>query len=96
MTTRLTNVVFDAAGPGALAHWWSEAIGWPVTYIAPDEVVVEPPGNAQSFDVPKLVFVPVDDPKTVKNRVHLDLGSDSVEHQAALVERLVGLGATHT
>ena len=60
MTTRLTSVVIDAAHPGALAHWWSQSIGWPITYVAPDEVVVEPAGNGQSFDVPALVFVPVE------------------------------------
>ena len=95
MTTRLTSIVIDAAQPGVLAHWWSEAIGWPVTFVAPDEVVVEPPGNGQSYDVPALVFVPVDDPKATKNRVHLDLASDSVDHQAELVERLVSIGAAH-
>jgi predicted enzyme related to lactoylglutathione lyase len=95
MTTRLTSVVIDAAHPAALAGWWSEAIGWPVTFSAPDEVVVEPPGNGQSFDVPALVFGASDDPKTTKNRVHLDLASDSVERQAALIERLVGTGANY-
>ncbi len=95
MTTRLTSVVIDAAHPGALAHWWSDAIGWPVTFVAPDEVVVEPAGNGQSYDVPALVFVPVDDPKTTKNRVHLDLASDSPDHQADLVARLVAAGAAH-
>ena len=95
MATRLTTVVIDAAHPGALAHWWSEAIGWPITFVAPDEVVVEPAGNGQSYDVPALVFVPVDDPKTTKNRVHLDLASDSTDHQAELVARLVAAGAGH-
>jgi hypothetical protein len=94
MTTRLTAVEIDAAQPAALAHWWSEATGWPVTLIAPDEVVVEPAGNGQSYDVPALVFAPVDDPKSTKNRVHLDLASNSVEHQTQLVERLLAVGAT--
>ena len=39
---------------------------------------------------PGLIFVPVPEPKTVKNRVHLDLNPDDRE---AEVERLVGLGA---
>ncbi len=95
MPTRLTSIVIDAAQPGVLARWWSEAIGWPVTFIAPDEVVVEPAGNDQSYDVPALVFVPVDDARTTKNRVHLDLASDSLDHQAEIVERLVGMGAFH-
>jgi hypothetical protein len=95
VTTRLTSVVIDSAHPGALANWWSEAIGWPITFVAPDEVVVEPAGNGQSYDVPALVFVPVDDPKTTKNRVHLDLASDSTDHQTELVARLVAAGAAH-
>src|SRR6266496_4282682 len=40
-----------------------------------------------------LVFVPVPEPKTVQNRVHLDLASTSAEHQAALARRLQDLGA---
>jgi hypothetical protein len=37
--------------------------------------------------------VPVPEPKTSKNRVHLDVASTSDEHKAALVARLEGLGA---
>jgi hypothetical protein len=58
-------------------------------------VVVEPPGNSQSYDVPALVFGGGDDAKTTKNRVHLDLASDSLDHQAELVARLVATGAAH-
>jgi predicted enzyme related to lactoylglutathione lyase len=87
--------VIDAAQPGVLARWWSEAIGWPVTIVAPDEVVVEPAGNGQSYDVPALVFGGGDDAKTTKNRIHLDLASDSLDHQAEIVARLVAHGAAH-
>jgi hypothetical protein len=38
------------------------------------------------------VFVPVDDAKVGKHRVHLDVASRSDEHQAAGVERLQELG----
>ena len=93
MTTRLTSVVIDAAQPGVLAHWWSEAIGWPITFDAPDEVVVEPAGNGQSYDVPALEFVHSDDPKTTKNRVHLDLSPEDETREEA-VGRAVELGAT--
>ena len=34
------------------------------------------------------------EPKTGKNRVHLDLASSSAADQAATVRRLLGLGAT--
>jgi predicted enzyme related to lactoylglutathione lyase len=94
MSTRLVSLVIDAADPAALARFWSAALGWPVTQEDPDEVVVEPPDHdpAQTGQLP-LVFVPVDDPKTSKNRVHLDLASTSAEHQAAEVARLRELGA---
>jgi hypothetical protein len=39
------------------------------------------------------VFVKVPEAKAGKNRVHLDLATESVAHQAAEVERLLGLGA---
>ena len=42
-----------------------------------------------------LAFVPVPEPKTGQNRVHLDLASASAEDQAAIVDRLLGLGARH-
>jgi predicted enzyme related to lactoylglutathione lyase len=90
MATRLWSVVFDAADPHALGHWWSNALGWPVGDDEPDEVNI---GSAIA-GVPTLVFVPVDDPKVVKNRVHVDLSSTSAADQAATVERLLAAGAT--
>jgi hypothetical protein len=94
MPTRLANLVIDAADPGALARFWSEALSWPITYEEPDEVVVEPEDDdeSQRGQLP-LIFVLVDDPKVEKNRVHLDLASRSDADQAALVARLEGLGA---
>ena len=38
--------------------------------------------------------MPAPVPKVAKNRIHLDLASTSPEHQAALVERALGLGAS--
>jgi len=88
MATRLDNVVVDAADPVALAGFWSAALGRPITYQDQNEVDVGLPG----FD---LVFVPVSEPKVEQNRVHLDLASESAEDQAAIVDRLLGLGARH-
>ena len=94
MPTRLVHPVVDAADPAGLARFWSGALEWPVTFEEPDEVVIEPPDDdpAQAGQLP-LVFVPVPEPKTSKNRVHLDVASTSDEHKAALVARLEGLGA---
>ena len=94
MSTRLVNLVADAADPAASGHWWAEALGWEVTFETRHEVAVEPP-EPGGLGIP-LVFVPVADTKTVPNRVHLDLASPSAAAQAALVARLLDLGATPT
>jgi predicted enzyme related to lactoylglutathione lyase len=94
MPTRLVHLVADALDPPKLARFWAAALGWEVAAEEPDEVVVWPAGF--SYPGPAalpLVFVPVPEPKTGKNRVHLDLATHSAEHQAAEVERLRGLGA---
>jgi len=91
VATRLYSVVIDCSDPGVLGRWWSEAVGWPITFEQPDEVVVEP--SEENNTVPALVFGLVAEPKSLKNRVHVDLASTSTEHQAILVERLLRLGA---
>jgi glyoxalase superfamily protein len=68
---RLYEVVVDCADPAALAAWWAGVIGGRWEY---DEEhgwagVEEIPGAP--FDY--LVFVPVPEPKTVKNRIHWDV-----------------------
>jgi Glyoxalase-like domain len=91
VTTRLVNLVADAADPAASGHWWADALGWEVTFETRHEVAVEPPAGTPGIP---LVFVPVPDAKTVPNRVHLDLASPSADAQAALVDRLLDGGAT--
>ena len=57
--------------------WWNDLIG-----------VRDPDGHG-----PRLLFQRVDHPKTVPNRVHLDLNVGR-DRRAGEVERLVALGAT--
>ncbi|MGH9243825.1 MAG: VOC family protein [Acidimicrobiales bacterium] len=90
MAIRLECLVIDAVNPSTLARFWADALGWPVTYEEPDQVVVELDG--EPF-IP-LVFVPVPDPTQGQNRIHLDLTSISPEHQAEQVSRLETRGAT--
>ena len=93
MSTRLCNVVIDAADPPALARFWADLLDWQVSDEDPDEVVVTaPPDDGWKFN---LVFVPVTAAKVVKNRVHLDLASESPDHQAAWVTHALSLGATN-
>src|SRR4029077_18749996 len=99
MPTRLVHLVVDAAEPARLARFWAGALGWEVAAEEPDEVDVWPPG----FGYPDpsalpLVFVPVAEPKNGKNRLHLDLATESARPQAAEGERLGapgGGGARH-
>jgi predicted enzyme related to lactoylglutathione lyase len=87
MASRLYNITIDAHDPRALAEFWRQALDYQLAFDEPDEVGIEPAGNDAA---PALIFVPVPEGKSVKNRVHLDLAPDD---QAAEVERLVSLGA---
>ena len=96
MPTRLVHVVVDAADPAGLARFWAAALGWETTDESTGEVDVWPAGY--SYPDPAalpLVFVPVTEPKSGKNRVHLDLATTSAAHQAEWVSRLLELGARH-
>lgn len=97
MPTRAVHIVVDAADPSKLASFWAAALGWEVVAEEPDEVVVAPAnGIYPNPDLLPLVFVPVNDPKSTKNRLHLDLATTSDEHQAAKVKQLLALGAART
>jgi predicted enzyme related to lactoylglutathione lyase len=89
--TRLTSVVFDTFNLATLPPWWAGALGWRVSFEGPDEVAVEPPDGAPGIE---LTFALVADAKTAKNRIHLDLATGSAAEQDALVDRLLGAGAT--
>lgn len=94
MPTRAVHVVVDAADPHALAAFWAAVLGWDVTADDGDEADVWPPGfSYPSAAALPLVFVPVPEAKTGKNRVHLDLATTSLQHQAELVDKALSLGA---
>lgn len=95
MALRLVNVNFKARDDSALGQFWAKALGWGISSEGPGVTNVEPEGvvwpdpSAICVDV-----VTVPDPETVRYRVHLDLATTSVAHQAELVARLKELGAT--
>jgi predicted enzyme related to lactoylglutathione lyase len=90
MGARFTELIVDAADPDALATFWSTVLGWPRLRVEGDAVEIGNPDHS----LPTLVFVPVDDPKVVKNRVHIDV-NPTANDQAEELERLLALGATH-
>lgn len=103
MTLRWYSVVIDTTDPTTLAQWWATAIDWQVVYSSPDEVVLIPGYVEGEEDVrampwervpPGLVFVRVEEPKTSKNRLHIDLAPHTSQDRDAEIARLVELGAT--
>ena len=93
MPTRLVHVVADALDPARLARFWAALLGWEIADETADEVDVWPAGYSYPDPVAvPIVFVPVPEPKTGKNRVHLDLASASAADQAELVSRARDLG----
>jgi predicted enzyme related to lactoylglutathione lyase len=88
-STRVLHVTVDCADASALAGFWAHVLGYRVAQSAgPDFAMLEPPAGTPS---PGWLFFRVPEPKSAKNRVHLDLDTDDL---AAEVRRLVGLGAT--
>ncbi|MFB6500932.1 MULTISPECIES: VOC family protein [unclassified Streptomyces] len=95
MATRLVQINMKAQDDSALGRFWAEALGWGVDSEAPGVTNLEPVGFA--YPDPAAVCIDIivhPEPKTVKNRVHLDLATTSTAHQAELITRLKGLGAT--
>ncbi len=113
------QVTFDAADPATLAEFWAEALGyvvppppngysswddWAVAMEIPEEnwndvrALVDPDGKG-----PRVFIQRVPEPKTAKNRVHLDInvgGGHEVEYADRVdavdrhVDMLLDRGAT--
>ena len=114
------QVVFDCASPGKLARFWAAALGYqvqppPEGFSTWEEFAIahnvpRDQWDAQSAIVdsgggPRIFFQRVPEPKTVKNRVHLDINASTATNAPTdrdarrktvdeEVERLIGLGAT--
>ena len=89
MSTRLTTLCIDANDPLSLARFWAATLGWEVDDPTSDEVALVP-SDGTPFH---LLFLPVPEPKAGKNRIHLDLVSETPDHHRATVDRLMALGA---
>jgi catechol 2,3-dioxygenase-like lactoylglutathione lyase family enzyme len=94
MPTRLVHLIVDAAEPARLARFWAAALGWEVGAEEDGVVDIEP--GAYRYPDPvalPLVFIPVPEAKTGKNRVHLDVAPGLGEDHDAAVKALLALGA---
>ena len=89
MTTSVIALSIDCADARALAAFWSQVLGRPVNPGADAESAAIDATDPASG--PRLTFHRVPEPKTVKNRLHLDLRTDDFETES---KRLAALGAT--
>ena len=86
------SITVDCADPYRQALFWSEATGWPEDPDDPNNPG-DPEGRIVSPQGFSLLFIPVPEGKTVKNRVHLDL-IPAVRSRDEEVARLLAIGAS--
>ena len=93
MAVRIRSITFDCVDPYKLSLFWTQVTGYaenPDDRNYPDDpeaALLAPDGSAT------LLFIPVPESKTVKNRVHIDL-QPSERTRDEEVERCLSIGAT--
>lgn len=93
MSSRIGSYTFDCTTWEPLVAFWSATLGFEDDPEDPNNPG-DPAGMIQSPDgTHQLLFIPVPEGKSVKNRIHLDLvPTDRTRDDE--VERLLALGAT--
>lgn len=102
MALRWYSTVIDCRDVAAQARWWAQTLGWKVAYADDDEVTLVPAHASEELVratpwaqvPPGLVFVPVPEGKSVKNRLHIDLAPHLTDDRDALIAGLLERGAT--
>ena len=90
MASFILNVTFDCADPRSLADFWSAVTGYELAEARDDFAQLN---ASDPRGVRHLLFFRVAEPKTTKNRMHVDLASRDPD---AEITRLVALGASLT
>jgi len=88
MATSVLAVVVDCRDSRSLAGWWADILGHQVSERNPGEYEVYAPSGTST----PLYFMNVPEPKSLKNRLHLDITTDGPLEER--VARLVASGAT--
>jgi hypothetical protein len=89
MSIEFFGISVDCIDAAALARFWGAVLGRQVADGATSEdavLLVQP----EALSGPRLAFHRVPETKVAKNRLHLDLISDSIDSDS---ERLMSLGA---
>ena len=88
MSSFIYNVTFDCEDPRSLARFWAEVTSYAMVEERDDFVRLQAPDKR---GVRHILFFRVPEPKTTKNRMHVDLATREPE---AEIERLRALGAS--
>jgi catechol 2,3-dioxygenase-like lactoylglutathione lyase family enzyme len=93
MIGRLHHVILDCADPAALAAFYAELLGQPITYSSDDFVVVaaDDTSSGLAFQLAPGHQAPTWPDPASSMQVHLDV---MVEDVAAACPRVLALGAT--
>jgi predicted enzyme related to lactoylglutathione lyase len=89
MGNRVFGVAVDCANAATLAEFWSQVLGRPMADGETIDSAVVPADDDPAHG-PRLGFHRVPEPKTSKNRLHLDLITSDFDAETA---RLLALGA---
>jgi predicted enzyme related to lactoylglutathione lyase len=91
MGSAIVEINIDCTDVERVAGFWGEVLGWRVQQEG-ELRWMSATGNPG--DGLMLVFAPVPERKTVKNRLHIDLGPSGCDQPEELA-RLLSLGASH-
>jgi len=84
------EVCIDVADPDVVRPFWLAALGYAPTTVANGAIILTDPTGVG----PTVWFQRVPEPKSVKNRVHLDIWLDSEVEATRVAAELVALGGT--
>ncbi|MFI1382228.1 VOC family protein [Embleya sp. NPDC020886] len=88
MAAVFSELVVDANDVPALAEFWRRVLDWDLTVQGEDIELNAPDGS-----LPTILFQPVPEGKTVKNRLHIDVSPAIGSDQESELARLLALGA---
>ena len=90
MAASLTEIVIDCNDPQLVAEFWSAVLDWPLQKTETGDLWLSATGDFTAR--PFIVFEPVEEIKTIKDRIHIDVSPTGCD-QAEELERLLSLGA---
>jgi hypothetical protein len=92
MGLKLANITMDCEDAAAVAAFWAEALGKQVDEGASDFFATI---DMTDRSTPTWMFVQVPEPKSAKNRTHVDLEADDRMAEVSRLERLGAVVVDH-